>query len=993
MLLQFRWGAIGLGVLLALAPFAAKAQTTLATIPGASFGKLVAFDGQPADLVLDEARKRVYAVSSGAGRVRIYNYELGQETGVIEVGSFPSGAAISMDGRFLYVANVQSATLSVINLEIDRVIANVSLPARPEGVEVGFDGRVLITTQGAGTGNTLNTLLIFDPAQEAGQQLIPVSSPPLISTPSPLPAVFAGRPATPFPGRLIRTPDGQFIIGMVAINQQLNTAQTTLFVYEAASGTVLRNRTVTGQSTVLSISPDGSRFMAGSTLYDTATLTVTGQVNVNNYPFLLTTNVATATGSNQAINLNNNLGGSVFSVAGDTIYGAFNINPAAVNAGAPLADALIVMSSRNLAVRLGIRMPESILGKVVQTSDGEVMVATSESGIIVMPIGHLFDQPILAPETTTVFLASDLCNKGIARATVKINNLGSGKLTYTVPATTTALVTEVTSGLAPSSVDFVMEPGRSGVQRRPGTNYFTGANFGNATPINIVLNSREAINFPNVIRVYMNFREADQRGIIYPVPTTLSSVTNSAAFEGLQELLLDEKRQRVYVTNSGMNRVEVFDIRRQRFVEPMDVGQLPHSMAMTLDGNTLYVGNTGGESVSIVDLDARREVGSVQFPPIPRVGFQGPNRVVAMGMALSGLQMIVALPTGQGTLWRLFGNTATPRPASAIISPTNTTTTTLAAPAQFSLAQTPGGEYLVALAGNGNAYLYDALSDAFTVARTINTNPIQSYYGPAVGATRGLFFLVNGLILSPALSVIGGAERPGLVTTTPGAPQQPPTQTVVSTGQRHVAAFTPVSDTQFVRMTLPVRQNLTTAVRDDARAVLELVDIRTGAESVVGVAPDNPFFTITGSQRISVPARQLAVDSNNNAYVITLSGLAVVPLQRTGTPPKPAIAATRGILNANNGTPVFGPGSFITVTGTNLAASATADQVPLPTVLGGACVTLSDVPLTLLQTSTGQITAQIPDTLRPGQYIAQVRSLSTATQSDAVVVTVQRSTQ
>ncbi len=985
--------AARLGALVVLAPLMGQAQLT--TIPGAKFGTLVPFDGTPADLVLDEARKRVYSVSSGAGRVRIFNYELGQEVGQIEVGSFPSGAAMSMDGRFLYVANVQSATLSVIDLEGDRVIANVSLPAKPEGVEVGFDGRVLITTQGAGAGNTLNTLLIYDPSQEAGQQLIPVSAPPTISTPNPLPAVFAGRPSTPFPGRLIRTPDGQFIIGMVAINQQLNTATTTLFVYEAASGTVIRNRTVTGQSTVLSISPDGSRFMAGSTLYDTATLTVIGQVNVNNYPFILTSNVATPTGSNQAINLNNNLGGSVFSGNGDTIYAAFNINPAAINAGRPIADALIVMTARNLGVQLGIRLPESILGKIVQTTDGALMVASSESGIVTIPIGKLFDEPILAPESTTVMLASDLCNKGIARATVKVNNLGNGKLTYTVPATTTALVTEVTSGLAPSSINFVMEPGRSGVQRRPGTNYFTGAQFGNATPINVVLNSREAVNFPNVIRVYMNFREADQRGIIYPLPTTLSSVTNSAAHEGLQEVLLDEKRQRVYVTNAGMNRVEVFDMRRQRFIEPIDVGQLPHSMAMTLDGNTLYVGNTGGESISVVDLDARRQVSTVDFPPIPRVGFQGPNRPVALGMALSGLQIIVALPNGQGTLWRLFGNTATPRPASPVISPTNSTTTTLAAPAQFSFAQTPGGESLVALAGNGNVYLYDALSDSYTVARTINTNPIQSYYGPAVGAAKGAFFLVNGLILSPALAVIGGAERPGIVQFTPGPfPFFPPTQTVVSTGQRHVAGFYPVSDTQFVRMTLPVRQNLTAAVRDDARSVLELVDIKTGAESVVGVAPDNPFFTVTGQQRVSVPARQLAVDSSGTAYLITMAGLSVVPLQRSGTPPKPAITAgSRGILNANNGTANFGPGSFITVSGSNLAAAATADQVPLPTVLGGACVTLSDVPLTLLQTSNGQITAQIPDSLRPGQYIAQVRSLATAAQSEAVVVTVQRSSQ
>jgi hypothetical protein len=251
---------------------------------------------------------------------------------------------------------------------------------------------------------------------------------------------------------------------------------------------------------------------------------------------------------------------------------------------------------------------------------------------------------------------------------------------------------------------------------------------------------------------------------------------------------------------------------------------------------------------------------------------------------------------------------------------------------------------------------------------------------------------MNGLVLSPSLSVIGGAERPGVIQFgPPAAPGQPPTQTVVSSGQRHIAGVYPLSETQFVRMTLPVRQNLNATVRDDARSVIELVDIRTGAESVLAVAPDNPAFIATGQQRVPVAARTMAVDSNNVAYILTVSGLSVVPLQRSGAAPRPAISGgTRGIVNANNGGTSFAPGAFITISGNNLAVAATADQLPLPQVLGGSCVTLSDVPLTLLQTSPGQITAQIPDNLRPGQYIAQVRSLANATQSDAVVITVQR---
>ncbi len=796
--------AVWLFCLISIFLESAYGQVQLQTIPGAQFGTVVAAGGQPSDVVIDENRKRLYLVSSGANRVLIYNYENDGMEGFIDVGTYPSAAAISMDGNFLYVSNVQSSTLSVIDLESDRVVQTVALPARPEGVEVGADGRVLITTQGSGANNGQNTLLIFDRTQDASLQLIPVSSPPPINTPTPLPAVFVGRPSTAFPGRLIRTPNGQFIVGMVAINQTTAGALTTLFVYESASGTVLRNRTVTGQSTVLAMSPDGTKFMAGSTLYDVASLKVLGQLNTANYPFSVTLF------GNSAINVQNNLGGSVFSSDGDTIYGSFNIQTGAPNTR-PLSDHMVIASSSNLGVRLGLRLPESVLGRMVATADGAWVFASSESGIIRLPMSDLFNYPLLAPESTQVFLAIDPCNKGIARAALKVNNIGGGKLSYSVPVVSTALVTEVTSGLAPSTVNFVMEPGRSGVQRQAGTNVFTGSGGGAGGAISVTLSSREAINFPNTVRVYMNFRQSDQRGIIYPIPTTLSNA------EGLQELLLDQKRQRVYIANSGYNRVEVFDIRRQGFLDPIEVGQLPHSMAMSLDNNTLYVGNSGGESISIVDLDARKLVGDVDFPALPRAGNQAAIRPLALGMSLSGLQFIMS----NGGLWRLVGNTATPRPASSIISP-NSTTTTLATPAQYSFASTPGGEYLVALAGNGNAYLYNALADAYTVGRTINQNPIQSYYGPAAGANRGSFFLMNGLVLSPSLSVIGGAERPGTVQfNPPAAPGQPPTQTVVSSGQRHVASVYPISETQFLRVTLPVRNQITAATRDDSRPTLK----------------------------------------------------------------------------------------------------------------------------------------------------------------------------
>src|SRR6185369_1661851 len=129
---------------------------------------------------------------------------------------------------------------------------------------------------------------------------------------------------------------------------------TTHFIYEVASGVVLRIRIVTGQSTVLSMAPDGSRFMAGSTLYDTATLQVIAQQNTANLPFFI------GNGTNPAFNVQSNLGGSIFSSDGATIYSAFNTSATGQR---PASNVLYVSSPLNLGVRLGIRMPQSILGK------------------------------------------------------------------------------------------------------------------------------------------------------------------------------------------------------------------------------------------------------------------------------------------------------------------------------------------------------------------------------------------------------------------------------------------------------------------------------------------------------------------------------------------------------------------------------------------------------------------------------------------------------
>jgi len=449
----------------------------------------------------------------------------------------------------------------------------------------------------------------------------------------------------------------------------------------------------------------------------------------------------------------------------------------------------------------------------------------------------------------------------------------------------------------------------------------------------------------------------------------------------LQDLLLDERHGKLYLTNSGYNRIEVFDLKKQHFVDPIPVGQMPHQMALGTDGNTLYVGNIGGESISMIDLNLGRVVDSVVFPPIPRNGTANLIYPRTLAMGLFGLEFIMS----DGSQWKVVsGNQATVRLSDGL------TPVRFAGAPAFGMVTTADSKYILTLNGTGLAYLYDSVSDAYVASRQLftTTPPIQGYYGVLGASPDGSYFLVDGLILNGALTVIGGSAQPGAATITPGLPGQPPTQTVINTGQRNVATVAPLHSTAFLRLTTPVRQNITTATRDDARTTLEMVNLVTGEVRLAGVVPENPVVNVFGTTRFNTNPRQMVVDAAGaTAYAITLSGLSVISLTPTSTTTRPGITA-RGIVNASDGTQNITPGSFITLSGANLATPAVADTLPPPTVLGGSCVTFGDVAVPLLSTSNGEIQALVPPNLSPGLHVVEVRSLATAQASDPVILMV-----
>jgi uncharacterized protein (TIGR03437 family) len=158
-------------------------------------------------------------------------------------------------------------------------------------------------------------------------------------------------------------------------------------------------------------------------------------------------------------------------------------------------------------------------------------------------------------------------------------------------------------------------------------------------------------------------------------------------------------------------------------------------------------------------------------------------------------------------------------------------------------------------------------------------------------------------------------------------------------------------------------------------------------------ALEGPASVIIGSGTVTQFPRTLAIDSaTNTAYVLTASGLSIVALGAASASAsiRPTIDPN-GVTSLADFTPPIAPGGLLTIFGKNLGTAATATAAtgtPLPTLLGGMCVTLNGQPIPLELTSPAQINAQVPVTLAPGKYPMVLRNIPNQAESASSTVTV-----
>jgi uncharacterized protein (TIGR03437 family) len=141
--------------------------------------------------------------------------------------------------------------------------------------------------------------------------------------------------------------------------------------------------------------------------------------------------------------------------------------------------------------------------------------------------------------------------------------------------------------------------------------------------------------------------------------------------------------------------------------------------------------------------------------------------------------------------------------------------------------------------------------------------------------------------------------------------------------------------------------------------------------------------------RVNVLGRSMVLDSaGTTAFVLTASGLSVIPLATSTAQNLPQVPAN-GVVNTANFQGGWRPAALISIFGANLASAATAASSPLPTVLGGTCVTLNNAAL-----AAGHLAHpdQCPTAAHPGRgrYPLVVRSLTGQAASSSINVTVSK---
>lgn len=843
------------------------AASLAASAWGGTFGTVVSIGGESSDLALDEARGVLYIANFTANRIDVMSLATNTIQTSINVGAQPSSIAMSPDGHYLVATDFGNAaapgspsnSLTVIDLT-SQGTQTFSLGNPPIGVAFGADGIALVVTT--------TDFLLFDPTTGATQELDTLAN----VVANTLPVAPANFPADITAASMAASADGLQIYGLGG------STSTVTFRYNVNAKAIYPGGIVTSTGIlgprVVSLNHDGSLAMAGWVMIGQGTF-------VNYFP----------QHSNQF-----SVGSTAFDDSRGLLY-------AQIPAATGESPTLQVVTSGNLTLQERLQLPENLTGKSVLSSDSNTLYAVSESGVTILPVGSLAQEPQVKAQQEDLVFRGSFCNQGVSTQQLTIVDPGGNNTPFSISSDTAGVSVSPSGGVTPAVVTVSVDP--SAFLNQTGT-----------VAAHLAIQSGPAINVIPSVRVLVNNAGPNQVGSFIDVPGTLT------------DIVADPVRNQFFVARSDKNEVLAFDGTNYSQIATLPTGNQPSTMAISFDQQYLLVGNLGSQTVSVFDLDTLQPDTPIVLPS----GFiaysiaSSANATLAQGEYYDGTYHILRLDIPQRTGIEL--------PSLGVFNNLTDANTVLT-------ASQNGLSILIAQA-DGTVYLYDATADSFTVSR----KDFTALAGPYAASAFNQYVVGNNLLNSSLVPVMQFETGTG----TPSG-----FAFVNETGFR-TNAPAPASSTSSTTTTTTTPPPASSS-QSTAPGVIQRINMNSPSSSVSSATAmvEAPLLGTTASPF----TRTVAPLANQSAIAnLTVSGVTILPWTYDAAVAPPNITS---VVNAGDSGTDIAPGGLISVYGTQLSpVNMATSEIPLPTALANSCLSVNGLPVPILYVSPNQINAQMP---------------------------------